>query len=102
MLVAEGGVDIAAEPELEIYDMAALTVIVEEAGGRFSGLDGRPGPHSGNGLSTNGTLHDQALSFLGALPEDDGDPDNPRRDRGSVHDLSSRRRPPAEPEPPTR
>jgi histidinol-phosphatase len=100
MLVAEGGVDIAAEPELEIYDMAALTVIVEEAGGRFSGLDGRAGPHSGNGLSTNGTLHDQALTFLGALPEDDGDPDNPRRDGGSVHDLSSRRRSPVESDPP--
>jgi histidinol-phosphatase len=92
MLVAEGAVDIAAEPDLEIYDMAALTVIVEEAGGQFGGLDGRPGPHSGNALSTNGKLHDQALAFLGAMPDDDGDPDNPRRGGGQVHDLSSRRR----------
>ena len=96
MLVAEGGVDIAAEPELELYDMAALAVIVEEAGGQFGGLDGRRGPHSGNGLSTNGKLHDQALAFLGAMPDDDGDPDNPRRGGGQVHDLSSRRRPSAQ------
>jgi histidinol-phosphatase len=92
MLVAEGAVDIAAEPDLELYDMAALAVVVDEAGGRFGGLDGRPGPHSGNALSSNGKLHDQALAFLGAL-EDDGDPDEPPRPRGEVHDLSSRRRP---------
>ena len=45
MLVAEGAVDFAAEPELELYDMAALDVIVREAGGRFTSLDGRDGPH---------------------------------------------------------
>ena len=48
MLVAEGAVDIATEPELKLHDMAALAVIVEEAGGTFTGLDGRPGPHSGS------------------------------------------------------
>ena len=40
MLLAEGAVDLAAEPELELYDMAALDVIVREAGGRFTSLDG--------------------------------------------------------------
>ena len=44
MLLAEGAVDLAAEPELEVYDMAALDVIVREAGGRFSSLDGTDGP----------------------------------------------------------
>ena len=44
MLLAEGAVDIAAEPELEVYDMAALDVIVREAGGRFTSLDGTDGP----------------------------------------------------------
>jgi histidinol-phosphatase len=48
MLLAEGAVDIAAEPDLELWDMAALDVIVREAGGRFTGLDGRDGPWSGN------------------------------------------------------
>ena len=42
MLLAEGGVDIACEPELALHDMAACSVIVTEAGGRFTDLDGRP------------------------------------------------------------
>ena len=65
MLLAEGAVDIAAEPELALYDMAALDVIVREAGGRFTSLDGTDGPWGGNALATNGHLHDAALSFLG-------------------------------------
>ena len=44
MLVAEGAVDVAAEPELQLYDMAALVPIVEEAGGSFTSLHGEPGP----------------------------------------------------------
>jgi histidinol-phosphatase len=91
MLLAEGAVDIAAEPELELYDMAALDIIVREAGGIFTSLDGTPGPDGGDALATNGKLHDQALAFLGSLPDDE-----PRRPGGSVHDLSARRRPPEE------
>lgn len=64
MLVAEGAVDIACEPELELYDMGALVPIVEEAGGRFTGVDGTPGPHGGNAVATNGILHDEVLSRL--------------------------------------
>ena len=75
MLLAEGAVDLAAEPELELYDMAALDVIVREAGGRFTSLDGTDGPFGGNALASNGHLHDAALSFLGSLPDDDDDPD---------------------------
>ena len=48
MLVAEGAVDIAAEPELAVYDMAALVPIVTEAGGRFTSLAGKDGPWGGN------------------------------------------------------
>lgn len=70
MLLAEGAVDIAAEPELALWDMAALDVIVREAGGRFTGLDGRDGPWSGNALATNGRLHDAALAYLGHFPDD--------------------------------
>ncbi|MGH3386258.1 MAG: histidinol-phosphatase [Nocardioidaceae bacterium] len=91
MLVAEGAVDIAVEPELEVYDMAALAVIVEEAGGMFTSLAGRRGPYGGNALTTNGKLHDQALSYVGSVPAGD-DPDEPPRDGGSVHNLTSRRR----------
>ncbi len=92
MLVAEGAVDIAAEPELEVYDMAALDVIVREAGGSFSSLDGSAGPWGGNAVASNGHLHDAALAFLGGLPDDAGDdPDQPRTGPGSVSDLRARR-----------
>src|ERR671921_646564 len=84
MLLAEGAVDIAAEPELALYDMAALDVIVREAGGRFTSLDGSDGPWGGNALATNGHLHDAALSFLGSIDDDGTDPDVPRRGPGSV------------------
>ena len=65
MMVAEGSVDICAEPELSIWDMAATCVIVEEAGGRFTGLDGVPGVHSGNAAASNGLLHGELLQRLG-------------------------------------
>ncbi len=65
MLLAEGAVDIAAEPSLAVYDMAALVPIVTEAGGRFTSLAGRPGPFGGNALATNGLLHDEVLARLG-------------------------------------
>jgi histidinol-phosphatase len=64
MLVAEGAVDIAAEPELNLYDMAALAIIVEEAGGKFTSVDGVPGPNGPNAVGTNGRLHDDVLSRL--------------------------------------
>ncbi|MCF4122390.1 histidinol-phosphatase [Antribacter sp. KLBMP9083] len=64
MLVAEGAVDIAAEPELEVYDMAALVPIVVEAGGRFTSLEGVHGPWGGNAVATNGALHDEVLDLL--------------------------------------
>lgn len=64
MMVAEGAVDVACEPELELYDMAALDVIVREAGGRFTDLDGNAGPFGGNAVCTNGLLHDEILQRL--------------------------------------
>ena len=65
MLLAEGSVDLAAEPELATYDMAALVPIVTEAGGQFTGLDGRPGCWSGNAVATNGLLHGEVLRAIG-------------------------------------
>ena len=64
VLVAEGAVDIAAEPELALHDMAALVPIVTEAGGRFTSVLGVPGPLGGSALVTNGALHDQVLALL--------------------------------------
>ncbi len=93
VLVAEGAVDIAAEPALALHDMAALAVIVTEAGGRFSGLDGRPGPLGRNALSTNGRLHDEAMAFVGHFPDDDGEGESAELSDGdNLRDLSSRRR----------
>ncbi len=94
VLLAEGAVDLAAEPELQVYDMAALDIVVREAGGRFSSLDGTDGPFGGNALASNGHLHDAALSFLGSLPDDhEGDADWPSRGGGSVSELRHHRRP---------
>lgn len=64
-LVAEGAVDIACEPELNLYDMAALVPIVTEAGGRFTSLTGQDGPFGANAIASNGVLHDAALDILG-------------------------------------
>ena len=63
-LLAEGAVDIACEPEVSLWDLAALDVIVREAGGRFTDLTGVPGPAGGSALATNGALHDAALQAL--------------------------------------
>ncbi|PPK98723.1 histidinol-phosphatase [Kineococcus xinjiangensis] len=65
MLLAEGAVDVAAEPELALHDMAALVPIVEEAGGRFTSRDGVDGCGGGNAVVTNGHLHEEALRYLG-------------------------------------
>jgi len=64
MLVAEGAVDIAAEPSLALWDMAALDVIVREAGGTFSNLTGEVGPFGGSGISTNTLLHPTVMAAL--------------------------------------
>jgi histidinol-phosphatase len=64
VLVAEGAVDVAAEPEVSLWDLAALQVIVEEAGGTFTDLSGSARPDGGSALSTNGHLHDEALARL--------------------------------------
>jgi histidinol-phosphatase len=64
MLLAEGGVDIACEPALELYDMAACAVVVTEAGGQFTDLEGRPGPLGPGAYATNGRLHAEVLRRL--------------------------------------
>ena len=64
VLVAEGAADLAAEPEVEGWDLAAPQVIVEEAGGRFTNLDGVPTPAGGSVVSSNGLLHDRVLATL--------------------------------------
>jgi histidinol-phosphatase len=64
MLVAEGAVDIACEPDLKLHDMAALVPVVNEAGGRFTSVDGLDGPWGGSAVATNGLLHPRVLDLL--------------------------------------
>ena len=62
MLVAEGSVDVALEPVMNIWDVAPIQVIVEEAGGRVTDERGGPHVHGGPAVSTNGVLHDGVLA----------------------------------------
>lgn len=64
MLVAEGAVDVAAEPIVAPWDLAALQVIVEEAGGRFTDFTGARTYEGGTAVSSNGLLHDATLAVL--------------------------------------
>ncbi|MHA3701899.1 histidinol-phosphatase [Jatrophihabitans sp. YIM 134969] len=65
MLVAEGVVDMAAEPDLSLWDMAGVVPIVTEAGGTFTDLAGTPGPHGPDAAASNGRLHAALLEALG-------------------------------------
>ena len=64
MLVAEGAAEIALEIGVALWDMAAISIIVTEAGGRFSSVSGIDGPGHGSGLSTNGVIHQEVLAAL--------------------------------------
>jgi histidinol-phosphatase len=64
VLVAEGAVDASFEPEVSLWDLAPLQVIVEEAGGRFTSLQGESRPDGGSVLCSNGLLHEAVLARL--------------------------------------
>lgn len=64
MMVAEGCVDIAPEPALNLWDMAALVPVVEEAGGRMTDWAGEPALQGNCALTSNGLLHDEVLGRL--------------------------------------
>jgi len=65
MLVAEGAVDGAVDADgLSEWDLAAVQVIVEEAGGRFSDAAGESRIDSGSAITSNGLLHDELLAAV--------------------------------------
>jgi histidinol-phosphatase len=68
VLVAQGAADNGLDPEVSLWDLAALKVIVEEAGGRFTDLDGKARADGGSAVSTNGLLHDDVLRLLRGEP----------------------------------
>jgi histidinol-phosphatase len=65
-MVAEGAVDIACEPEVKLWDIAPLDILIREAGGVFTSIDGADGPHGGSALATDGQLHGEVLKRLSA------------------------------------
>lgn len=64
MLVASGRAEVMAEPDVNVWDLAPLIVIVEEAGGRLTDLDGKRGIAGGSVVTTNGRLHDAVLALF--------------------------------------
>ena len=67
MLVAEGAVDGAVDaPGVSEWDLAAVQVIVEEAGGRFSDVAGETRIDSGSAITSNGLLHGELLAAIAA------------------------------------
>ncbi len=64
MLVAEGTAEVSVEPEVELWDLAPIQVIVEEAGGRFTDLGGVARPDGGSVVASNGLVHDEVLAAL--------------------------------------
>ena len=64
MLVAEGALDAAIDPIVNLWDVAALVPIVEGAGGRITTLAGDRDPAGGSAVSSNNLLHDAVLAAL--------------------------------------
>jgi len=64
LLVATGRAEIMVDPRMNRWDAAAVETVVVEAGGRFTDWAGRPGIDSGDGLATNGLVHEAALRLL--------------------------------------
>src|SRR5262249_4291309 len=65
MLVAEGAAEIALDPEVSVWDIAAVKIVIEEAGGRFTDLSGATTSSGGSGLATNGLVHEAAVAIVG-------------------------------------
>ncbi len=65
VLVATGRLEAMVDPAAELYDLAPMPVIMAEAGGRFSSLDGDDGPGHGSGIASNGLVHESLLATLG-------------------------------------
>jgi histidinol-phosphatase len=67
-LVATGRIDAMCDPAAALWDVAPMPIILSEAGGRFSDLEGDASPAGGNGLATNGLIHAEWLERFSGLP----------------------------------
>jgi histidinol-phosphatase len=68
LLVATGRAEVMIDPRLHPWDAAAVEVVVSEAGGRFSDWQGGAGIDSGDGLATNGLVHDEVMELIRGQP----------------------------------
>ena len=64
------------DPRAALWDVAPMPLILAEAGGRFTSIDGRPGAHHGSGLATNGLLHDTVLDLVASAGGAEGGGDS--------------------------
>jgi histidinol-phosphatase len=64
LLVAQGAGEFMVEHGVHAWDVAAIKVIVEEAGGRFTDWNGRPTIHTSDCLASNGRTHEAVLAIL--------------------------------------
>jgi histidinol phosphatase-like enzyme (inositol monophosphatase family) len=63
-LVATGRIEAMVDPQVALWDVAPMPVILAEAGGRFSAWDGVTDPSLGSGVASNGIIHDELLALL--------------------------------------
>jgi histidinol-phosphatase len=64
MLVAEGALEVGLDPVVAIWDVAALQVIVEEAGGKFTDFSGQTRTDGGSAVTSNGLVHEEVVALL--------------------------------------
>ena len=67
MLVASGRAEVVVEPSLSLWDIAATSLIVAEAGGSVSALDGSVDLRAGNAVISNRLLHGEVLAMVASL-----------------------------------
>jgi histidinol phosphatase-like enzyme (inositol monophosphatase family) len=65
LLVATGRIEAMVDPAVNFWDIAPCQVVIDEAGGRWSSLDGRPDAHAGTFVATNGAIHEDVINLLG-------------------------------------
>lgn len=69
ILLAKGCAELMVEPAIAPWDIAAIKVIVEEAGGKLTDFDGNPTIYSDTAISTNGRIHEELLDVISNFPE---------------------------------
>ena len=68
LLVATGRAEIMVDPIMNLWDAAAIAPIVEGAGGTFTDWQGKATVHTGDGVATNGLVHEPVLKLLTGPP----------------------------------